>query len=286
MTSKPKAHVSEKKKDIVKELVNNFKKNNIVGLVNIENLPASQFQSIKSKLRGKVDFFMTKKNLMKLAIEKVKAEKPNIEVLAQKLQGMPMLLFTKENPFSVFKIIKQNKSSTFAKAGQKSPKDIIVNAGPTQFTPGPIISEFGAIGVKAGVEAGKIVIKEDKLLCPEDSIITQAQANMLQKLGIQPMEIGLDVVTIYENGIFYDKKVLDVDEKKLLSDITTLYQQAMNLSVETGYFTKENIELFLQKAFRQVKTLALEADITTKEIIGELLAKAEAQTQALQQITK
>ncbi len=286
MTTKHKAHVSATKKETVKQLAEKIKKNNIIGLVNIENLPAPQLQKIRAKLRGKVEFFMTKKNLIKLAIDAVKAEKPNVEILSQKLTGMPVLLFTQENPFTIFKIIKQNKSPAPAKEGQKAPKDIIINAGPTPFSPGPVISELGAVGLKAGVEGGKVVIKEDKLLCPEGSIITGPQANLLQKLSIQPMEIGLEVISIYENGTLYDKKVLDVDETKLLADIGMLYQQALNLSIEAGYFTKENIELLLQKAFRQVKYLALEADVTTKEIINELLAKAEAQAQALQQTIK
>ena len=89
------------KKETVKKIVDLIKKYTIIGSVNMENLPAAQLQKMKAQLRDKVEMFMTKRRLMKLAIEKVKGEKAGIEKIEEHLKGMPALLFTNENPFAL-----------------------------------------------------------------------------------------------------------------------------------------------------------------------------------------
>src|SRR3989338_1749214 len=158
------AHVAEYKKKIVDDIVRLIKEYPIIGVVNMENLPAPQLQAMRAQLRGKVALTMTKKRLMKIALEQVKNEKKGIEKLKEHLNGMPALIFTKDSPFILSKILQKNKSSAPAKAGQTAPKDIIVNKGSTGFAPGPIIGELGMIGIKAGVEGGKVAIKEDVLV--------------------------------------------------------------------------------------------------------------------------
>src|SRR3989338_1052307 len=113
---------------------------------------------------------------------------------------MPALLLKKENPFSLYKILKKSKSSASAKAGQIAPRDLIVPAGPTPFTPGPVISELAAVGIKAGVEGGKVAVKVDSMIAKKGETIKPAVASMLTRLSILPMEIGLNLTAVYENG--------------------------------------------------------------------------------------
>ncbi len=118
--------VPEFKKELVNKLADLIKTCSIIGLVNMENLPAAQLQRMKSRLRGKVEMFMAKKRLMKLAIDKAKADKPGIEKIEEHFRGMPALLFTDENPFKLFRMLKKSKTKAPAKAGQTAPADIIV----------------------------------------------------------------------------------------------------------------------------------------------------------------
>jgi len=69
------AHVAEYKKRIVENIVKLAKEYPIVGAVNMENLPAPQLQAMKAQLRGKVVLVMTKKRLIKIALEKLKSER-------------------------------------------------------------------------------------------------------------------------------------------------------------------------------------------------------------------
>ena len=147
------------KKDIVSKVAKLLVEYPIIGTVNMENLPASALQNMRTQLRGKAELFMTKRRLMKVAFEEAEKSRKGINVLVEHLKGMPALLFTKENPFAIYKIIKKSKSKAAAKAGQIAPNDIVVKAGPTPFMPGPIIGELGQFRIKTGVENSKVAIK-------------------------------------------------------------------------------------------------------------------------------
>ena len=157
-------NVSEYKKKVVQDMTKLMRQYSIIGLVNMEDMPAPQLQAMRSELRGKIDMFMTKKRLMRIAIEKLKDEKKGIEELEKYFEGMPALIFTNENPFKLSKTLQKSKTKAPAKAGQTAPNDIIINKGPTPFAPGPIISELSAIGLKVGVESGKVAVKEDTVV--------------------------------------------------------------------------------------------------------------------------
>ena len=116
---------------------------------------------MKAQLRNSVSMLMAKKRLIKLALLELEKTKPGIKDLEKYMTGMPAILATNQNPFSLMKTLKKNMSSAPIKGGQTTPDDIIVPAGPTSFAPGPIISQLGAVGIKSGIDAGKIAIKED-----------------------------------------------------------------------------------------------------------------------------
>src|SRR3989338_5164634 len=177
---------SEQKKKLVQELARDLDRYPIVGVVNLQNLPAQQLQTMRSMLKLKgVKLSMTRKKLLYLALSQSK--KNNLDQLSAKIKGMPALLFTNDNPFALNALLVKNKSEAPAKAGQTAPKDIIVKAGSTSFAPGPIIGELGQIGVKAGIENGKVSIKQDSVVVKEGGVINDKVAALLTRLGIEPM---------------------------------------------------------------------------------------------------
>ena len=269
-----------KKKTVVKKVADLIKEYPIIGVVNMENLPTPQLQRMRAQLRGKVDLLMTKRRLMLKAMDAVK-DKPGFEKLKESMRGMPALLFTKENPFTLFKTLKQNKSKAPAKAGQTAPSDIIVSAGPTPFAPGPVIGELGALGIKSAVEGGKIAIKSDTKVCSEGDVISEQLASMLTRLGIEPMEIGLDLLAVYEKGTIYPKSVLDVDEEKFMGDLMLSASQAHTLAMDIGYVTPDTIEPMIQRTYRAAKDIAKEGKFMADEIAAELVEQAEREMLAL-----
>ena len=267
------------KKEVVKKIVQFGKQYPIVGLLNMENLPASSLLQMKKQLRGKVELVMTRKTLIQHGLKELKLQ--NGEKLLEKIAGMPALMFTKENPFALYRIIKKSKTPAAAKAGQIAPRDIVLQPGPTPFTPGPVISEFAALGIKAGVEAGKVAIKQEATVVREGEPINAKLASMLQRLGIEPMEIGLDLTCVYEKGIIYPRSVLDIDETKFMQDLMGAVGGAFNLAIDITFINKDTIETLLGKAHREARAVGVEGGVMEPELVEEILAKAQRQAQAV-----
>ena len=280
-SSQVHAHVAEYKKEIVDALVKMINEYPIIGVVNMENLPAPQLQKMRAQLRGKFFITMTKRRLIKLAFEQTKSNKKGIEQLENSLGGMPALIFTKENPFKLSRTLQRNKSPAPAKAGQTAPRDIVVNKGPTPFAPGPIIGELAMVGIKSGVEGGKVAVKEDTIVARAGEKIKPKVAEILTRLGVQPMEVGLDLVAVYENGIIYGREILSVDEKEYLSRLNNAARWAFNLAIEAGYATKVTIQVLLGKAHNDAKNLGVSQNILEKGIIESLLGKADSQMKSV-----
>jgi large subunit ribosomal protein L10 len=97
------------------------------------------------------------------------------------------------------------------------------------------------------------------------------------------MELGLDVVAVYENGIIYDKKVLDVDQDQFLKNMMSAVSGAKAIALEIRYCSKDTIGDLIAKAHRQAKCLGVEANILVPGVINELLAKAQRQLMGLKQ---
>jgi len=275
------AHVSEKKKDIVSKISEKIEKSKVVGIVDLDNLPAPQLQQMRKNLKNSVEIFAAKKRLIKIAFEKAKSKKPGIEALESNLTGMNALIFTNDNPFKLANTLRKGRTSAPAKPGQVAPSDITVKAGATPFAPGPIIGELGSFGIKTGVEGGKVAVKEDKVVAKEGEVISAKLAGLLTRLGITPMEIGLTILGAYEDAIIFDKKLLGVDPQVYIDNLLLEAKQAHALALEIGYASKDTISALLSKAQKGAVSISLSAGIFVPDLIEMLLAKASASAQVL-----
>ena len=269
-----KPHVAKYKERIVEEFVRLMNEYPIIGILNVENLPAPQFQKMRASLREKVIIKMAKRRLIKITIENVKDKKRGIEQLEKYLVGMPAMIFTKDNPFNLSKVLKKSKSKAPAKAGQTAPFDIVVQAGPTPFTPGPIIGELSSIGIKSGVEGGKVSITRETTVVREGERVSATVAGILSRLGVTPMEVGLDLVAVYENGIIFTKDVLAIDEEQYINNLRVAANSAISLSAFIGYITKDNVEILIRRAFNEAEALAV-----SEEIISDKAPKEKERTE-------
>jgi len=275
------AHVADWKKEVVKKLEKVFKEYPIIAVVNMEQLPGAQLQKMRINLKDKVLIYMAKKRLIKIVLERIKGDLKGIEKLEESLKGIPALLFTKENPFKLYKLLQKSKSPAFAKPGQLAPRDIVIPAGPTPFGPGPMIGELGQMGVKSAIEGGKITIKQPFTAAKKGEPIPENICGLFQKMDIAPMEIGLNLVAAYEDGTVFGEDTLAIDEDKFIAQISDGARWAFNLAVEAGYFTKETVEVMLTKAARETRALAIEQGILTKDTASDVVAKANAQAASL-----
>ncbi|MEM4336656.1 MAG: 50S ribosomal protein L10 [Candidatus Woesearchaeota archaeon] len=278
---KKKAHISEKKKNMLKKIEELLKKYPNVGIADVTSFPCASLQRLRRQLEDKIVIFIAKKRIIKIALENLKKEKKGVDKLGDYLKGIPCLIFTKESPFKVYKLIQKNKSKAFAKPGQIAPFDIIIPAGPTQFGPGPIIGELGQFGIKTAIEGGKIAIKTDFVVAKKGEVIDNKKAGLLAKFNIAPMEIGLNVVAIYEDGAVFGADVLSVDEQQYINNITKAALWAINVSVEAAYVNKENANLIISKAERESRAVAIEFGVMEKEVVEQIISKINVQAEFL-----
>lgn len=271
--------VSERKKQIVKEVEQQIEKYPVVGILDMYKLPARQLKEIKENLRGKAVIRMVKKKLIKIVLEKSKKE--GVKDLEALIRGQPALLFSESNPFELARILEKSKTPAPAKSGDIAPKNILISAGPTSLMAGPAVGELQKVGLPAAVEEGKIIIKKDTVVAKEGDEISKELADALSKLGVEPMEIGLDLIAVWDNGLIYKKDILFVPLEKYEEDVRQASLNAFNLSVNINYFTPDNIIIFLSKASQEADSLAIEAGVLTKDTIKPLLAKANAEAEAV-----
>jgi large subunit ribosomal protein L10 len=254
MAAKIESHVSEGKKEFVKELTSLIKKNRTLLIVSIKNIPASQCQEITKKLRGRAIVKVPRRKLIMRAVEASgEAEAKGLE---PKIKENIAVLFSDMDCFDLSAELVRNKIPSKASAGQEAPEDIEIPAGPTDLVPGPAISELGAVGIQIQIDKGKINIKESKIVAKKGQKITGPVADILSKLDIKPFSINLVPLAGYDSK---EKKVyldISIDTEKTLNELKESFGRALPFAVEIGYTSEDTIKYLLQKA--EMKSKAME----------------------------
>ncbi len=279
------AHVAEWKHKVVKELIDIFTSNKVIGIVEIGGIPAPQLQKMRSNLHGTATIRSAKNNLIFRALEDAEKQVKGISSLKESVTGQTAIIATDMNPFKLFTQIKSTRTMAPAKGGETAAHDIEIKAGETPFKPGPIVGELQKAGIPAAIQEGKVVIKNDKVVVTRGQKIPADVAQMLTRLEIFPIEIGMDLHSVFENGDIYKPDVLDINIDEILGRMRQASTNALNLAIEAGWYNKITIQPLLVKAHYNALTLALEKGIITKETIKNLLSKAHVSMLALKNLT-
>ncbi len=271
--------VTQKKMSELKEIKENINQYSVIGMVDLSKMPSKQLQAIRKDVRGNVIIKMYKKRLIEKAFKETNKE--GLIKLYDYNPKKPALVFSKLDPFKLYKLFEKSKTPTFAKEGDIAPNDIIIHEGPTKLPAGPAIGDLQRAKIPAMIKEGKIHVSKETVVAKKGSVITPELSTLLKKLEIQPMEIGVNLLGVWENGVVFDSSVLLIKEDEYRKQLQTAYQHALNLSVGIAYPTKDSIKPLLQKAFRNAKTLGLEAGIMEKGVIEDLIRKAEMSAKSL-----
>lgn len=240
---KSATHVSEKKKEIVKNLASLLSKKTII-ICSIKNLKSAQFQDIKKKLRETAVVRVAKKSLIDFALEHSKNEE--LKKLVPHINSDYALIFSEEDAFILSGILADNKSPAKAREGQEAEEEIWVKAGPTSLVPGPDISALSAVGLQPKVEGGKIAIGKDTLFVKKGEKISSEKVAILSKLDITPFEIGLEPIAAFSEGKVYVG--IKIDKKAILGDMITKYSKSIAFATTLTYISKETLAFILGKA--------------------------------------
>ena len=268
--------VQQSKKEDVEFILSKLSNAQTIAIVDLHNLPARQLHSVRKKLKGKAEFILKKTSLIRRALKKTGKDQ-----LIDLLEGEKAIVVSNLGSFELYKQLCADPLKVAAKPGQIATSDIIVPAGETQIPPGPALSEFKQAGLDARIQAGKIAIAKDGVVAKKGAAITLIVAGVLQKLGIKPFELKVNVPVILKGELLYQKDVLDINEEEFMKEVTTAASTAFNLSIGIAYPTKSNIARLLTKAHRNSKALAVDTGIILPETLPDILAKAMREVNAI-----
>jgi large subunit ribosomal protein L10 len=258
-------------------LVNDFK---VIGLAKLDKVPAKALHNLRDTLRGDVIIRMSKKKLIQKAFKESK--KKNLTELADNIFGITAMLFTNMNPIKLAQFLESKAVKGPAKPGDFAPGDIVVKAGDTKIAPGPIISELTQnLRVQTLIKNGTIHIREDKVTHTAGELIDAKQAQLLGRLGLEPMTIKLDFYSAWEDGEIIPAEVLHLNVDKILDNVRLAASEAINLALGLGMITTETIKPLIAKAIRSSIALALNLPIFIPEMVDQYMAKATREARAI-----
>jgi len=267
------------KSEEVEEIKNLVQQHKVIGVASLQKVRAAQLQELRKKLENSVYLRVVKNTMIKRAISECK--KPQVEKLEEHLSGSNIFLFTNLNPFKLAFLLEKSRVKTTAKAGDIAAQDVIVPAGNTGLPPGPIISQFSAVGLPTRIESGSVWINRDTLVAKMGEVISARLAGVLSKLGIKPVEAGLTMKAAYDDGLIILEEQMRLDLEGVRQSIEEAQAFAFNLSLNAVYPLPENVTFFLQTAYHEAYRLALNAGIPTRDTIAALIRKAHTEMLSL-----
>jgi large subunit ribosomal protein L10 len=277
------AHLPEWKVKEVNELVERIGESKIIGIVGMREIPASDLQEMRRDLRSEVEVKMVRNSIARRALESSSDE---MRPLADYIEDQTALIFSNGNPFKLYSLFENAKRPMAIRAGSKAPKDIIVEAGETSFSPGPMVGKLQAAGIPAAIKGGKVVINQKITIAKEGEVVSAKTADILKTMEIFPKKVGLELRAVYEGGLVFSAKDLAIDIDGLLSEIGSANARAFNFAVEIGYATPQTIAPMLQKASIRAKNLVAEAAIPVPGMMEIVISRAAANAKMLSNLAE
>ena len=280
------AHVAEWKFKEVEELTNLITSNKVIGVAKIGGIPSLQMQQMRRNLQGIAFARCSKNSLISRALDNAEKKVKGISDLKKEIIGQTAIITTDMNPFKLYNKIKETKTMAPAKGGETASQDIEIKAGDTPFKPGPIVGELQKAGFPAAIQEGKVVMKSDKTIVTKGEKITKDVAQMLTRLEIFPIKIGMSLNAIFENGSIYKPEILDVDIEDFICRMIKASNSAFSLAVESSWINNFTIKTLLNKAYINTFTVAIKNDILTKKTTMYMISEAHRSMLSLSSHTK
>ncbi|WP_414836800.1 50S ribosomal protein L10 [Candidatus Nanohalococcus occultus] len=275
----PKQMSREEKEAKVEEFQENIENFDVVGVLDMHSLPARQLQDIKKEMKEFATVRMSRKTLMNIAIDE--SDRDGVDQLDLNEAVQPAFIFSEKDPFQLFSLIKKNKTSAAAQGGEIAPTDIEVDEGDTGIGPGPMLGKLQQAGLQVQVDDGSIHVTKSGVIIEQGEEITREDADLLNQLGIEPLEIGLDLKLAFAQDQVFTREDLDIDTEAYRKDVEAAAIRSFNLAVNAGVINDRTASTIVSKAVQNAKNLAISEGLPVKETIKEALALAASSSRGL-----
>ena len=269
----------KKKTQMYQQISELPKKYNVLALVRMEKVRASQLLPLRKKLQGEVEIFSVKDKVARLALEKAGVK--GVDKFVDKLEGQCLFMFTNMSPFKLNVLLGKNKVMLFARGGDTASMDVVIPPKNTGIAPGPMLTDFKENNIPTKIDQGTIWIMRETIPVKKGEPISEKLAGLLTKLDIKAIEAGIVLNSALEDGLVYEQEEMIIDLEKFRNDLAQAHQQAISLSIEAAYITADNIEQILAKAAQSARSVSTEAGYLTDETTEQVLQKAHGQAQGV-----
>jgi len=271
----------ERKVRAIQEASELLKQYRYVFVIDIHGVSNRVLKEYRLKLRRIGSVMKHFKNtLFRIAIQRTFGTvTPEVENV---LRGENIFIFTNMNPVEFIFWVEENAVRREAKPGDVAQFEIVVPAGDTGLTPGPILSKFGKLKIPTRVQGGKIWVAKDTVVAKPGDVISADLAEILKKLKIRPIFESLKIKALIVEG----KKVYTKDDLlKMYEEMKSLVKEApkyaFNLAVNAMVPIPETVTILIQRACIEARNLAVNAGVPVPEVAPLLLQKAIATATAL-----
>ncbi|KNG76639.1 60S acidic ribosomal protein P0 [Plasmodium falciparum IGH-CR14] len=246
----------QKKQMYIEKLSSLIQQYSKILIVHVDNVGSNQMASVRKSLRGKATILMGKNTRIRTALKKNLQAVPQIEKLLPLVKLNMGFVFCKDDLSEIRNIILDNKSPAPARLGVIAPIDVFIPPGPT----------------------GQIEIQEHVHLIKQGEKVTASSATLLQKFNMKPFSYGVDVRTVYDDGVIYDAKVLDITDEDILEKFSKGVSNVAALSRATGVITEASYPHVFVEAFKNIVALIIDSDYTfpLMENIKKMVENPEA----------
>ena len=274
---KPKKMTREMKEQKVEEFRQKLEDNPVVGILDMQNLPSRQLQQMKKQMKDFADIKMSRKTLMDIAIDQ--ADRDGVGQLKDNDAVQPAFIFTEKDPFQLYALIKENKTSAAADGGEIAPSDIEVPEGDTGIGPGPMLGKLQQTGAQVQVQDGSIHVQDPATMVEKGDEITEEDAEILNQLGIEPLEIGLDLDIALGDGQLFTAEELDIDTEAYRSDVEDAATLAFNLAVNAGVVNETTASAIISEASQKAENVAVSQGLPEEETIEKAISLAASRAE-------
>jgi len=269
----------QRKTQMYQQLQEYPKKYQVMALVKMEKVRASQLLPLRKILKGDVEFVSIKDKVAKKALEKL--DVPGIKNMIDQIKGQCLFMFTNMSPFKLNVLLAKNKIMMAARGGDIASIDVVVPPKNTGVAPGPMLTEFKEAKIPTKIDQGTIWITKETIPVKKGEPIPQKLAGLLGKLDIKPVEAGIALESALEEGLTYAKEDLEIDVEKFREELIQSHQEAISLSIEAAYVVPENIKAILSKAAQSAKSVSVESGFLTDDTKEQILQKASSQAKGV-----
>lgn len=239
----------------------------------LDNVRSQQLHDVRRGLRGKAVLLMGKKTMQKKIIS-LRAEGPKATALdanlkktlvdEEHLSGNLAMLFTNASVADVEEVMKKYRVQAPARVGAISPVEVIIPAGNTGLEPTQT-SFFQALNIGTKIAKGTVEIVADKKVLSVGDKVDSSTAALLQKLKISPFFYCVEVVSMWEGGVLFDKEDLNVTDASIEAAVLSGIQNLTALSLGSGVLTELSFSHVVVDGFKNLLAASVESDFVFTE---------------------